>query len=128
MTGGLKAKIARRPFLASLITALGLAAAGDAAYEGGLFGPFYPKTPYDDLLRLLPERSYAITLGKAALAKLPGYEAKLAAAALRPRLRRRTLSAVLAADVAADRLTEVEGWLVPATLAELSVLAAKADG
>ncbi|MDE3114483.1 MAG: hypothetical protein KGL26_02675 [Pseudomonadota bacterium] len=128
MTGELKAKIARRPFLGAALAALGLAAAGGAAYEAGFFGPFYAKTPYDDLLRLLPDRGYAITLGQTLLAKTPAYQAKSAAALLRSRLRRRRLSAVLAADIAADRLTEVDGWLLPATLADLSALAAKANG
>jgi len=128
MSGGLKTKIARRPFLAGVLAALGLAAAGGGAYEAGLFGPFYPRTPYDDLLGLLPERGYAITIGKAVLTSAPAYEAKSAAAALRTRLRRRRLSAVLADEIATDHLTEVNGWLLPATLAGLSALAAKADG
>jgi hypothetical protein len=128
MSGGLKAKIARRPFLAGVLAALGLAAAGGGAYEAGLFGPFYPRTPYDDLLRLLPDRGYAIAIGKAVLTNARAYRAKSAAATLRHRIGRRPLSRVLAGEIATDQLTEVDGWLLPATLAGLSALAAKADG
>ncbi|MDE2072301.1 MAG: hypothetical protein KGJ81_02575 [Alphaproteobacteria bacterium] len=128
MSEGGKAKIARRPFLGAALAALGLAAAGGAAYKAGLLGPFYPKTPYDDLLDLLPDRAAAITVGKAVLAREPAYLPKPAAVALRRHIGRNSLSRVLAVEVAADRLSEVDGWLLPATLADLSALAAKADG
>lgn len=126
MSEDLKVLIARRPLLAGALAALGLAAAGAAAYEAGAFGPHYPKTPYDDLLRLLPDRRSAQVAGEALLAQNPAFDMKKAAA-LREKIGNRAFAEVLATDITADDLIEVQGWVLPATLAQLSALAARAD-
>lgn len=126
MTETLKAKIARRPFLAATLAVLGFAATGGAAYETGLFGPHYPKTPYDDLLYALPDRANAVVLGKAVLAENPAFDAGKTAAALRKTMAKTGLSGASARDISRGRMIEVRGWLVPATLVELSALAAYA--
>lgn len=127
MNETLKAKIARRPLLAGALAVLGFAAAGGAAYETGLFGTHYPKTPYDDLLDALPDRENAIALGKAALAQNPAFDAKSAAASLRKTMAKNTLPDVIARDISRGNMAEVRGWLMLATLAQLSALAAYAD-
>lgn len=113
----------RRVVLA-LMGAAGLAAVGGIAYEAGLFAPGYPETPYDDLLAKLPDRVMAAHVGKAMLVENPSFDAKATAANLRSRLRDRPLSYALVADIDANSLVEVKGWVMPATLVQLSALAA----
>jgi len=122
---GWKTAIARRPLLTGLLTALGIAAAGGVAYEAGLFGPSRPRSPYDDLLALLPDRAHAVELGKAVLADNPGLDASAVAATLHVRIAGRSLSDMLAADIAEHAVAEVHGWVLPQTLAQLCALAAK---
>ena len=127
MSDDLKTMIARRPLLAGGLAALGLAAVGAVAYEAGLFGPPYPHTPYDDLLRLLPDRAAAIALGRDVLASDPAFDTKGTATHLRGKIGHRPLEAVLMSDIESDDLTEVKGWVLPATLAQLCALAAKTN-
>jgi len=111
----------RREFIA------GVAAAGVALVAGlyrftDLFVKHYPPTPYDDLLGQLTDREQAAKLGaKAAIAS----DALSQAARLRASLRGRDLVTAANADIAAGRLVEVDGWLLPQTLAQLCALAAK---
>ena len=111
----------RRDFIA------GVAAAGVVLVAGlyrftGLFAKHYPPTPYDDLLAQLTDREQASKLG----AKTPlTSDAQNQAARLRASLQGRDLATAANADIAAGRLVEVDGWLVPQTLAELCALAAK---
>jgi hypothetical protein len=122
-----RGKIARRPFL---FGALGLAAAGVA---GGLFYAVpkflarrYPPTPYDDLLTQLDDRDSAARLGDAVVAAQPRFDAKAAAEALRQGPGKVSLKTGIDQDVAAGRLTEVRGWLLPETLAMAAGIAARA--
>lgn len=127
MSGSLKAKIARRPLLAGALAALGFAAAGGAAYEAGLFEPYYPKTPYDDLLRIVPERANAIVVGNAVIVQNEYFDAEKTAATLREKIGKAPLADAIANDIANDDVVEVRGWVLPATFAGLCALAAKAD-
>jgi hypothetical protein len=87
-----------------------------------LFVKHYPPTPYDDLLGQLTDREQAAKLG----AKAPlTSDAQSQATRLRAALQGRDLPTAANADIAAGRLVEVDGWLVPQTLAELCALAAK---
>lgn len=124
MSETLKARIARRPLLAGGLALLGVVVAGGAAYEAGLFGRGYPRSPYDDLLARLPDRAAAQRLGAAVLAEQPEFNAKAAAAELRQRLTDRPLDDVLVADIDENNMVEVAGWVLPASLAQLSALAA----
>ena len=105
----------------------GVVAAGAAVAAGlyrftDLFVKHYPPTPYDDLLGQLTDREQAAKLG----AKAPlTSDAQSQAARLRASLQGRDLATAANADIAAGRLVEVDGWLVPQTLAELCALAAK---
>lgn len=111
----------RRTFVTVLFGTVGAAAAG-VAYMAGLFGPSYPRTPYDDLLTKLPDRAAAETLGKVVRTWTPGFDAEAVAAALRKKLANKPLSDVVIDDVARNDLTEVEGWVLPISLAQLSAL------
>jgi hypothetical protein len=103
-------------------------AAGVAAIAGGIYRftdlwvRHYPPTPYDDLLADLADREQAARLGK----QFGGtFDARAQAARLRMALRGKSLGQVSASDIAAGRLAEIDGWLVPETVARLSALAAK---
>ena len=103
----------------------GVAAAGAAVAAGlyrftDLFVKHYPPTPYDDVLSALPDREQAARFG----ASVAG-DAKSLAEKLRPALKSGGLDAAVKADIAADRLVEVNGWVVPESVALLSALAAK---
>ena len=105
----------------------GMAAAGAAVAAGlyrftDLFVKHYPPTPYDDLLVQLEDRQQASKLG-ANLAQAP--DAPALAAELRAGLKPGALRAAAEADVAAGRLMEADGWVVPRVIALLSALAAK---
>ena len=105
----------------------GVAAAGTAVAAGlyrftDLFVKHYPPTPYDDLLVQLIDRQQASRLG----AKLAGApDAAHLAAQLRVSLKPGNLGAAAEADVAAGRVMEVDGWVLPKTVALLSALASK---
>jgi hypothetical protein len=116
-------KTTRRTFVTLALGAVGVAAAGGAAWFGGLLGSSYPKTPYDDLLAKLPDREAAIVLGKAMRDQTSGFDATAMAASLRRRIANKTLKDVVIDDIDANGLSEVQGWVLPTSLAELSALA-----
>ena len=105
----------------------GVAAAGAAVAAGlyrftDLFVKHYPPTPYDDVLAALADREQAARFG----ASVPGTtDANGLAEKLRPVLKSGGLGEAADADIAADRLVEVGGWVVPESVALLSALAAK---
>jgi hypothetical protein len=105
----------------------GVAAVGAAAAAGlyrftDIYVKHYPPTPYDDLLVQLVDRQQAARLG----AKLTGApDAGTLAAQLRAGLKPDSLKAAAEADAAAGRVMEVDGWLLPKTVALLSALASK---
>jgi len=106
----------------------GLGAAGAAVAAGlyrftDLLVKHYAPTPYDDVLATLVDRQQAARIG----AFVPGAPApKALAARLRVLLKPDGLAGAVKADLAADRLIEVDGWLLPQSVALLSALAAKA--
>lgn len=105
---------------------IGGVAAGAAVAAGlyrftDLLVKHYPPTPYDDVLDKIVDREQAARLG----AHVP---VQGDAAALAARLRVAVPGRVQAAadaDIAAGRLVEADGWLVPETVAWLAALAAK---
>jgi outer membrane scaffolding protein for murein synthesis (MipA/OmpV family) len=110
----------RRALLAGLVATGAAVAAGTYRFTD-IFVKRYPATPYDDLLTHLGDREQAARLGAAA--RHPSDAVTLAS-----RLRASVpgdLEAAVQADIAAGRLTEVQGWLLPQTLVLLSALAAK---
>ena len=110
----------RRTFIA------GVAAAGAALAAGlyrftDVFVKHYPPTPYDDLLDKLTDREQAAKLG----AKVATFDVRSSAAVLRASLHDQSLSAAASADIIAGHMVEVDGWVLPQTVAWLSALAAK---
>ncbi|HWU55970.1 MAG TPA: hypothetical protein VN175_10755 [Rhizomicrobium sp.] len=103
-------------------------AAGAAVAAGlyrftDLFVKHYPPTPYDDVLAALVDRQEAARLGALVSdAAAPD----VLAARLRSILKPNGLTAAANADIAADRLAEVDGWVLPESVALLSALAARA--
>jgi hypothetical protein len=83
----------------------------------------YPPTPYDDLLEQLTERDQAIVLGKR-VADAP--DARTLADELRGHIEPEGLGAAVRGDIAAGRMSEVAGWIVPRSVAQMAALAAKA--
>jgi hypothetical protein len=111
----------RRNFIA------GVAAAGAVVVAGlhrftDLFVKHYPPTPYDDVLSRLVDREQAVKLGASVSGKP---DPKSLAAQLRAGLKSDGLAAAAEADVAADRITEVDGWLLPQSVALLAALASR---
>lgn len=105
----------------------GVAAAGAAAAAGlyrftDLFVKHYAPTPYDDVLAALIDREQAARFGASVSRTI---DTKALATKLRPILKSGGLTAAVRADIAADRLIEVDGWIVPESVALLSALAAK---
>ncbi len=111
----------RRRTVISGVAIVGVAVAAGLYRFTGLFAKHYPPTPYDDLLGQLADREHAAKLG-----------AKVAdsadTASLAARLRASLtggLSAAVLADVQGGRVREVDGWVLPDSLALLSALAAR---
>jgi hypothetical protein len=121
----LKTDIARRPLLAGMVGVAGLALIG-GIYEGVHRATHrYPRTPYDDLLYKLSDRESAKALGAQVLSQNKAFDAQRMAQLLRPKLKRKELADVLEVDIHAGAVTELRGWVIPQTLADLCALAAK---
>ncbi len=112
---------ARRTVIAGLVAAVAAAALGVYRFTN-LVVKHYAPTPYDDLLVHLTDREQAARLG----AKVTGgLDLRRAAAALRTALGGHSLASAATSDIAAGRMTEVAGWVLPQTVALLSALAAR---
>jgi hypothetical protein len=112
----------RRTLIVGGGTAGAIAAVAGLWRFTGLFRSHAP-TPYDDLLDQLDDRDQAIVLGKQ-VPDMP--DARTLAGELRARLGNGGLGKAAMADVAAGRMTEVDGWIVPRSVAQLAALAARA--
>jgi hypothetical protein len=111
----------KRRTLLGGVAAAAVAAAGGAVWRSHLFGPHYPPTPYDDLLGQIADREPARIFGQAALEAMPGATAPSLARTLRGQA---TLAVSAASDGAQDRVMEVNGWVVPESVARFAALAA----
>ena len=114
-------KISRRE-LGIGAAAIALLGAASFGYRQ-LFGRWYAPTPYDDLLHQIIDRKPAARLGTEAVQTMPDFDVPKLAARLRQPgydLSRRAKS-----DAAANRVTEVGGWIVPESVALYSALAAQ---
>jgi hypothetical protein len=112
---------ARRNVIAGAVAASAAVAAGLYRFTN-LFAKHYAPTPYDDVLVRLVDREQAVRLG----AKVTGpLDLNSLAARLRLRLKANDLAAAAADDVAGGRLQEVDGWVLPQSVALLSALASR---
>ncbi|HKY19323.1 MAG TPA: hypothetical protein VJL82_10360 [Rhizomicrobium sp.] len=105
----------------------GMAAAGAAVAAGlyrftDLIVTHYAPTPYDDVLAHLVDRAQAARIGTMVKG---APDAPQLAARLRANLTD-DVAAAAKSDVAAGRLIEADGWLLPQSVALLAALAAKA--
>ena len=115
-------EIARRPLLTAIAAALGIAVAGGAALE--ILHPFRRTIPgpYGDLVSLLPDPDASKAFGK----MLVAHEQPMPdLAALRARLAHASLESAIAGDLAAGRLVEVHGWVLPQIVTGLAIAAAR---
>jgi hypothetical protein len=118
--------IPRRPLLIALGAVVGVGIIGGGLYESGLLGRhFHSAAGYEDLLSGLGDRQAANRLGDALLADAGTFETTRIAHELRKHIAHRPLAAVLADDLTQDRVVEVQGWILPETLAFLCGLSAK---
>lgn len=129
-----KNEIARRPLIASLLGLVGIVLVGGAAVElPALFHPRYKPGPYDDLLAKLSDRDSASRLGAAVLRERAATQGAAplnlseAARGLRSALAGKPLAELVVSDLeqGSTGLIEVQGWVLPASLVALSILAAK---
>jgi hypothetical protein len=112
----------RRRDVAAAVVAAGAAMTAGLYRFTDLFVKHYAPTPYDDLLMRLTDREQAAKLG----AQLTGsFDVTAQSARLRDIFRKQDLAAAANADIAAGRLVEVEGWVLPETVALLSALASR---
>jgi hypothetical protein len=111
---------ARRNFIAGIVAAGAAVAAGLYRFTN-LLVKHYAPTPYDDVLAQLVDREQAVKLGARITRTL---DPKMLAAQLRPALAP-GLTAAATADVAAARMTEVDGWLLPQSVALLAALSSR---
>jgi hypothetical protein len=109
----------RRTVIASVVAAGAAVTAGLYRFTD-LFVKHYPPTPYDDVLSRLSDRDPAIRFG-AAVRGAPDTPALAA----RLRAMPADVTAAAGADIAANRLAEVDGWLVPESVMLLAALAAR---
>jgi len=110
----------RRNFVAGIAVASAALVAGVYRFTD-LFVKHYPPTPYDDLLGNLTDRDQAARLG----AKIEDFDIQGRATQLRTSLQNRSLAAAAEADIAAGRMMDADGWVLPQTLAWLAALAAQ---
>jgi len=121
----------RRRVVIAGVVAAGAAVAGGLYRFTDLFVKHYAPTPYDDVLVALQDREQAAKVGKALVTNLPhggypGLSAENIAKELRRRLTGHDLRDVALADVAAGKTVEMDGWVLPLTVALLSTLAFRA--
>ena len=113
--------LARRDLTAAMVAA-GVAATAGLYRFTDLFVKHYAPTPYDDLLVRLTDRDQAAKLG----AHISGpFDLNTQSVRLRLTFGKKDLAAAARADIAAGHLVEVNGWVLPETVALLSALAAK---
>ena len=110
----------RRDVAAAVLAAAAAVSAGLYRFTD-LFVKHYAPTPYDDLLARLVDREEAAKLGAHVLGS---FDTIGLATRLRAALGKGDLTAAAGADIAAGRLVDVEGWVLPETVARLSSLAA----
>lgn len=105
----------------------GIAALGGIGWVSRvLFAKHYPPSPYDDVFVHLKDREAAARMGQDVLKSMPNLETNAAANIVRARLANKSLPEAVAQDAAQGRLSNVQGWILPETLALLGALAARA--
>lgn len=107
--------VARRPLVLSALALIGVGIAGGIAVEAPRLLRRRIRSPFDDITNQLTDPDRAIAVGQAVLKTEPGFDAARVANALR--VRKGSLADLCHADLAAGRLREAEGWVLPESLA-----------
>jgi hypothetical protein len=106
-----------------IAVALGLTAVGVTVPR--LLHHRYRPSPNDDLFAYLVDRDAAVRVGKAVEMPPPNHLTFDLAGGLRKSLKGRTLAEATHEDLAKGLVVEVKGWVLPATVVGLAMLAAQ---
>lgn len=115
----------RRAILLGLSAAMA-AALGSLYRFTDLIVRHYPPSPYDDVFQELENRQEAARLGKVWLSDFHSFNAAKAAEALRNNLRAGSLAFIALNELQEGKLIQIDGWIVPESVALMCALAAKA--
>jgi hypothetical protein len=116
-------KLSRRTLTFAGVAAVGAAVIAGATYEIPRLFKRHASGEYADLVNRLDDPDAAAMVGK----NVEADNLHEAAGDIRAQLKKRALSALLADDAAAGKLTEADGWVLPSTLASICAMAALAS-
>lgn len=117
--------VTRRPLVLSALALIGVGIAGGIAVEAPRLLRKRIHSPYDDITDQLMDQEKAVKVGNAVIAKLGAFDAAKSANALR--VRKGTLADMAKADLAAGRMLEANGWVLPQSLALACAVLADQD-
>lgn len=131
-------KLSRRVVAIGGFAVAGAAVVAGAAYELPRLFKRRARGEYADLVNRLDDPDQAATVGRQILRQMdlgPSVDAGAAtdnmirqmAADIRTWLKHKSLKDLVADDIAQHKLAEVDGWVLPTTLAGLCALAAQPD-
>ncbi|HWA90589.1 MAG TPA: hypothetical protein VG889_11165 [Rhizomicrobium sp.] len=119
-------KLSRRSVTIGGIAAAGVAVVAGAAYELPKLFKHRAHGEYADLVNRLDDPDQAALLGKQVADAADG-ALREAASDIRTRLAHTSLPDLLAEDAASGRVNEIDGWVLPESLAQLCAMAALAQ-
>ena len=119
-------KLSRRSVTIGGLAAAGAIVVAGAAYELPKLFKHRAHGEYADLVNRLDDPDQAALLGKQVLDTADG-TLREAAIGIRARLAHHALPDLLAQDAAQGQLSEVGGWVLPETLAQICAMAALAQ-
>ena len=107
--------VTRRPLVLSALALIGVGIAGGIAVEAPRLLRKRIHSPYDDITDQISDQEQAVKVGDAVIAKLGTFDVAKSANALR--VRKGSLLDMAKADIAAGRMLEAKGWVLPESLA-----------
>lgn len=107
--------VTRRPLVLSALALIGVGIAGGIAVEAPRLLRKRIRSPYDDITDQISDQEQAVKIGNAVIAKLGAFDVAKSANALR--VRKGSLMELAKADIAAGKMLEAKGWVLPESLA-----------
>ena len=107
--------VTRRPLVLSALALIGVGIAGGIAVEAPRLLRKRIRSPYDDITDQISGQEQAVKVGDAVIATLGTFDVAKSANALR--VRKGSLLDMAKADIAAGRMLEAKGWVLPESLA-----------
>jgi hypothetical protein len=107
--------VTRRPLVLSALALIGVGIAGGIAVEAPRLLRKRIRSPYDDITDQFSDQEQAVKVGDAVIATLGTFDVAKSANALR--VRKGSLTDMAKADIAAGRMLEAKGWVLPESLA-----------